>query len=493
MPVSLVHPLYAEMSPVWRECRDAVAGQRAVKKGGALYLPATFAEADPVRYAQYLQRAYFMGVTGRTKEALTGMVFRKSPRVVVPPQIEPFLENIDGAGQSLEQLAKEIVGDELTTGRYVLLVDYPSAPEGIDSEAERMMGLRPTVAAYAAESLINWRFEGVNGRKLLTLAVLAESVETGDDEFSHDTVTVYRVLRLRKITEVDGGTFPRHLFASTDHIYTQALYDQSGNPITEEYTPRMAGGARFNHIPLHIIGAVNNLPEPGVPPLYDMAVLNISHYRNTADLEESSFISGQPTVHLSIGETDAAEWQQLNPNGLQIGSRAGVITKGGSMELVQADATALPFELMKHKEAQMVAIGARLVQRGGQAETAEAARLNASAEASTLDNVVGNVSEGIEAALEDMCRFVGADPEVVEYALSREFWETNITAQDLQAVLAGVGTLYGPMDALEMIRTGSIKLRDDRDNETILQDAAGTLLVDDIDPAELGLTNARGA
>lgn len=475
MPVSLVHPLYAEMSPVWRECRDAVAGQRAVKKGGELYLPATFADADPVRYAQYLQRAYFMGVTGRTKEALTGMVFRKSPRVVVPPQIEPFLENIDGAGQSLEQLAKEIVGDELTTGRFVLLVDYPSAPEGIDSEAERMMGLRPTVAAYAAESLINWRFECVNGRKLLTLAVLAESVETGDDEFSHDTVTVYRVLRLR------------------DGVYTQSLYDQGGDPITEEYVPRMAGGAPFDHIPLHIIGAVNNLPEPDVPPLYDMAVLNISHYRNTADLEESSFISGQPTVHLSIGETDAAEWQQLNPNGLQIGSRAGVLTKGGSMELVQAEATALPFELMKHKEQQMVAIGARLVQRGGQAETAEAARLNASAEASTLDNVVGNVSEGIEAALEDMCRFVGADPEVVEYALSREFWETNITAQDLQAVLAGVGTLYGPLDALEMIRAGSIKLRDDRDNELILQEAAGTLLVDDTDPAELGLTNARGA
>lgn len=475
MPVSLVHPLYAEMSPVWRECRDAVAGQRAVKKGGELYLPATFADADPARYAQYLQRAYFMGVTGRTKEALTGMVFRKPPRVVVPPQIEPFLENIDGAGQSLEQLAKEIVGDELTTGRFVLLVDYPSAPEGIDSEAERMMGLRPTIAAYAAESLINWRFEGVNGRKLLTLAVLTESVEIGDDEFSHETETVYRVLRLR------------------DGIYTQALYDQSGDAITEEYTPRMAGGARFNHIPLHIIGAVNNLPEPDVPPLYDMAVLNISHYRNTADLEESSFISGQPTVHLSIGETDAAEWQQLNPNGLQIGSRAGVITKGGSMELVQAEATGLPFELMKHKEQQMVAIGARLVQRGGQAETAEAARLNASAEASALDNVVGNVSEGIEAALEDMCRFVGADPSAVEYALSREFWETNITAQDLQAVLSGVGTLYGPLDALEMIRAGSIKLRDDRDNELILQDAAGTLLADETDPAELGITDARGA
>lgn len=464
MPVSTVHPLYADMLPVWRECRDAVAGQRAIKRGGVLYLPSTFAQNDTERYAQYLARAYFMGVTGRTKEALTGMVFRKPPRVVVPSQIEGFLENIDGSGQSLEQMAKEIVGDELTTGRYALLVDFPSAPEGLDSESERALGLRPTIAAYPAESLINWRFQGVNGRKRLTMAVLAEVVESGDDEFALETKTIYRVLRLR------------------DGVYTQALHDQTGGVLAEEYVPKMAGGVPFDRIPLHIIGAVNNLPEPDMPPLYDMAVLNISHYRNTADLEESSFISGQPTVHLNIGETDTAEWQQLNPNGIQIGSRAGVVTKGGSMDLVQAEATSLSFELMRHKEQQMVAIGARLVQRGGQAETAEAARLNASAEASTLDNVVGNVSEGIEAALEDMCRFVGADPDVVEYQLSREFWETAITAQDLQVVLAGVGTLYGPLDALEMIRAGSIKLRDDRDNELILQDAQDTILADYVLP-----------
>jgi hypothetical protein len=461
MPVSTAHPLYAEMLPVWRECRDAVAGQRAIKKGGAIYLPATFANSDADRYAQYLARAYFMGVTGRTKEALTGMVFRKAPRVVVPSQIEPFLENIDGAGQSLEQMAKEIVGDELTTGRFALLVDYPGAPEGLDSESERAMGLRPTIAAYPAESLINWRFEGINGRKQLTMAVLAELIEAGDDEFALETKTVYRVLRLR------------------DGVYTQAIYGNVGDLLTEEYVPRMKGGVPFDHIPLHIIGAVNNMPEPDMPPLFDMAVLNISHYRNTADLEESSFISGQPTVHLDIGQTDVTEWRQLNPNGVQIGSRAGIQTKGGSLQMVQAEATSLPFELMKHKEQQMVAIGARLVQRGGSAETAEAARLNASAEASTLDNVVGNVSEGIEAALEDMCRFVGADPEVVEYALSREFWETNITAQDLQAVLAGVGTIYSAVDAIGMIRRGSISIDPARTDDEILEGAASTLIGDD--------------
>ena len=461
MPVTTVHPSYAEMLPIWRLCRDAVEGQASVKRRGKVYLPAVFADADQARYEQYIERAYFMGVTGRTKEALTGMVFRKAPTQQLPPQLEALIENIDGAGQSLEQLAKEIVGDELAVGRYGLLVDYPQAADNLDSEAERRLGLRPTIAAYPAESVINWRFDGVNGRKLLTMVVLAEQVDAGDDEFSHETTTVYRVLRLR------------------DGVYTQALYDDGGKPLTDEYSPRMAGGATFDHIPFHLIGATNNLPEPDMPPLFDMAVLNISHYRNTADLEESSFVAGQPTYHLDIGETDETQWTTLNPNGLQVGSRAGVLTKKGRLEMIQADSNPLPLELMRHKEQQMVAIGARLVQRGGQAETAEAARLNASAEASTLDSLVGNASEGIEAALEDMARFIGADPELVEYQLSRQFWETNLSAQDLQAIISGVGTLYGPLDALAMIRAGAIRLRDDRTDDEIQESAAGMLLPDD--------------
>lgn len=464
MPVTTVHPLYSESLPIWQKCRDAVDGQEAIKRRGKRYLPAVFADKDPERYEQYIERAYFMGVTGRTKEALTGMVFRKAPTKDLPPQLEALIEDIDGAGQSLEQLAKEIVGDELTVGRYGLLVDYPQAEDSLDSETERRLGLRPTIASYPAESVINWRFDGINGRKLLTLVVLAEQVET-DDEFSHDTETVYRVLRLR------------------DGVYTQSVYNDRGEQITEEYTPRMAGGATFDHIPFHLIGAANNLPEPDMPPLFDMAVLNISHYRNTADLEESSFIAGQPTYHLDIGETDEAQWTSLNPNGLQVGSRAGVLTKKGRLEMIQADSNPLPLELMRHKEQQMVAIGARLVQRGGSAETAEAARINASAEASTLDNLVGNVSEGIEAALEDMARFLGVDPDQVQYQLSKEFWESNLTAKDLQAIQAGVGVIYGAEDAIDMIRSGAIKLRDDRTNEDVLEGAANVLYTG---PVELG-------
>lgn len=463
MPVSTIHPLYAEMQPIWSKVRRACAGDKAVKDSTVLDLPAVFAKDEPERYRQYLERAYFLNITGRTREALQGMVFRRGPTKDIPSPLDEYTESIDGAGQSLEQLSKALIGDLLETGRYGLLVDYPQAPEGLNRQSERMLRLRPTVASYPAESIINWRFDAINERKMLTLVVLIEERETDDDEFSHETETVYRVLRLR------------------DGVYTQALYNESGDALTEEYSPRMAGGATFDHIPFHFAGAVNNYPEPDMPTLYDLAVVNIAHYRNTADLEESSFVAGQPTYHLDIGETDEAEWKILNPNGLKVGSRNGVLSKKGKLELVQADANSLPLELMRQKEMQMVGIGARIVQPGGQAQTAEATRLEASAESSTLDNLVGNASEALEAALEDMALFAGANPEQVFYSLNREYWAESLTAQDLQAIQAGVGRIYSPLDAIQMIRSGKIGFSPERTDDEILLGAAESML-DDRDP-----------
>jgi hypothetical protein len=125
----------------------------------------------------------------------------------------------------------------------------------------------------------------------------------------------------------------------------------------------------------------------------------------------------------------------------------------------------------------MVMIGARLVQRGGQAETAEAARINASAEASTLDTLVNNLSEGAEAALEDMARFIGVDPAGVLYRLNDNFWESNLSGQDLTAVTAArQAGVFDSKEALHMLRTGSIKLNADRTDDEILQGVAESVL-----------------
>lgn len=43
----------------------------------------------------------------------------------------------------------------------------------------------------------------------------------------------------------------------------------------------------------------NNNPYPDNAIMYDLATLNISHYRNSADYEETMFVVGQATLFVS--------------------------------------------------------------------------------------------------------------------------------------------------------------------------------------------------
>lgn len=458
MAVSTAHPDYTAHLNEWLTTRDACAGQAAIKDGQDRYLP-HFVPHDEDRYKQYLKRAYFLGVTGRTKRSLIGMIFRKPPTSNLPSRLGTLIEDIDGSGQSLEQVAKAAAGALLETGRYVLLVDYPEAEDGMDSETEARLGLRPTIAAYGAWNLINWRFEGVRGRQMLTLAVLREAVETDDyDEFSHDWEYRYRVLRLR------------------DGVYTQQIYDDAQRPMGDERIVR-AGGSPLDHIPMHIIGAEDNLPTVDMPPLYDLAIMNIAHYQTTADHRENLFIHGQLTLGIT-SDMSAEEFAQANPNGVRVGAKTGHFlgTQGGFHTATAPESGSLRIAL-QDLEQQMVMIGARLIQRGGQAETAEAARIGASAEASTLDTLTNNLSEGIEAALEDMALFLGEPGASVEYRLNTDFWESSLDPQLAMAIIQfGEQGIVGRQDQLHMIRRGKIELPDGRTDEQILADASSDML-----------------
>lgn len=449
MPVNSIHPDYALYAPRWRMTRDAA--QSDVSRD--TYLPAVFKESEPERYRVYKERAYFLGVTGRTEKAMKGMVFRKPAVYNLPSQLDYLLEDFDGSGQSAEQIAKDALSGLLEARRHLLLVDYPDAGEGLTAADERRLKLRPTIASYPAEALINWRWDGVNGQRKLVMAVLQEQDNKAQDEFDHDYRTIYRVLRL------------------TDGVYTQQMYDENHTPMTEEYAPKVAGGGTFDHIPLHGVRELEN------PPLYDIAKVNIAHHRNIADLEDAAYVVGQPMAHLNLGETSPEEFKENNPDGVKFGSRQGIVTRGGSLDLVQASENNLIREIKQDKESEMIMLGAQLISRGGQAQTAEAERLQAGAEASVLDSLVNDLSEDMEAAIEDAALYIGLPAESVEYRLNTDYWEQGLDPQTFMAVVQGyTSRLYAQTDALAMIRKGKIELDSERDDDQIRQDIAESLL-----------------
>lgn len=418
MPVDSPHPAYEPHERRAARVRDAVAGSDAVKGRGLAYLPHPQEEYETLtgeaktvaetRYKAYKERAVWVGVTRRTHDGLLGAVFRRDPEVTLPTAIDYMAEDSDGSGMSLVQFARGCVSGLLTSGRHGVLVDYPEAADGLTQEQTR--SLRATLRHYTSDNIVNWRRDGEE----LTLVVLRETWARDVDEFEQDLDYQYRVLRLE------------------EGRYTQQVY-RDNQPAGEKTMPRQSSGAAWPVIPFQFLGTTDNTETPDAPLLLDIADQNLAMYRNSASVEEAAHICGQPVLHIDIGETSTDEWRELNPAGISIGSRRGVQTRGGgTLAMVQAEERNLPLKLMEQRREDMVALGAKLIEKGGQNETAEGVRERSGSETANLSSVAGNASDGITNCLEWALGFMGGSGELV-FQLSRQFYDDKADPQEIVA------------------------------------------------------------
>lgn len=443
MPVSDQHKLYSKNLPLWQLVGDCVEGSATIKWRKEKYLPkpnpSDVTNENKARYSAYVQRANYVNFTGFTKAGLLGMVFRKDTVTDLPTEIEYVKENANGAGLSLDQIVRNCIGETLEDGRYGFLTDYPPAPPGLTQAQQNALNLQANILPYEAEDIINWRTVMIGGVKKLSLVVLREINQVvGDDGFSAEDKTFYRVLIL-----VDG-------------VYVQQLYNDKneliifgeGEDARDFIMPLKADGTVWNEIPFTFAGAQNNDETPDKAPLLDIAEVNISHYRNSADYEESAFMVGQPTpwaAGLSQSWVD-----EVMKGGVLIGSRAFLLLpEGGTAGLMQADPNQMPLKGMQEKEAQMIKLGARIISDSTGDETAEAARIRFAGQTSQLAVLVGNVQAAVMKCLGWAQEFMGGTGEIV-LVINMEFFESKA---DPNMLIAQIQLLDRGVFAKKDIRT----------------------------------------
>lgn len=415
---------YIDAVPVWKVVSDVVAGQRKVKAAETEYLfkpnPLDASNENAGRYKQYLARAVFVNYTGRTLVGLLGAAYRKAPSINVPTALDYVLKDVDGKGNSINQQSQQTTKCVTAIGRHGLLVDLPKS-EGAISKLDVDKGLhRPKIVKVKAEDITHWDFEKVGAEMRLSLVTISETyVERG--KFSRKEIQQFRVLRL-----VEG-------------IYHVEIWrkpaDNGDFELVETYMPLDGYGKAWAEIPFTFVGSENNDAEIDPAPLLDLAELNLAHYRNSADYEDSAFICGQPQPWISGLDQN---WRDhLEKAGIYLGSRAPMLLpEKGAFGIAQAKPNSQAREAMQDKEKAMVALGARIVQSGGAVKTATEAQDNSEAEHSTLSLIVENVSEAYTKCLVWMARFAKASEDNISYELSSEFAESSLDAQMLTALIA---------------------------------------------------------
>lgn len=428
--IGFVRKEVSAKSKKWEMVDHCVEGEETIKAHGDLYLPKPETNTDPAKneaaYKKYKLRAVFFPVTGRTLEGLIGQVFSKEVVTDLPTTLERLEDDVDGAGTNLEQQSKSALESVLKHGRAGLLSDFPTVEEGtIVTRADTESGrIRPRVILYHPQQIINWREMVVGGETQLSLLVLKEEKDVSEDEFEIECEPRWRVYRLNESGHVQVEVW-KEIDGSGEY--------QIESPATVIYG---SNGQPFTRIPFVFIGSVNNDSKVDEPPLYPLASLNIGHYRNSADYEQSVFITGQPTP-VFTGLTD--QWVKDHiKDKVKLGAQNAVsLPVNAGAELLQAAPNTMPMEAMKHKEDQMKAIGAKLIEPGTVQRTATESEIEETSEASVLSSVAKNVSAAYEIAFY-FCSLFGEEvsPDDIEIALNSEFQVMGLAAQERQEVVA---------------------------------------------------------
>jgi hypothetical protein len=456
--VAFIRPELAKLMAMYYLIRDCLAGEPTIKGARKTYLPmpdaANQSEDNKARYEAYILRAVFYNVTRRTAQGLLGQVFSKNPVVKLPSLLKVVETDATGGGVSLDQQSKRALLYVIAFSRAGLFVDYPDTTEKAATIADVENGtIRPTINVFSPMEVINWRIINEGAKQKLSLVVIYEGYCSNDDGFELKLSPQFKVLRLD-----DAGEYEIEIWRERwPTVYNDAKVPKvAGDYFSHtKYKPKGADGNPLREIPFMFIGSENNDANPDNPNMYDLASLNIAHYRNSADYEEACYIVGQPTPVLT-GLTE--QWYKDILGGcVNFGSRGGIpLPVGASADLLQASENTMIKEAMEIKERQMVALGAKLVEQKQVQRTAFETKVEATSEGSILSSSAKNVSNAFVWALNWCAQFIGQDSASIEFELNSDFdlskmtpdeqsqaisnWQSNATTfEEMRAVLKKAG------------------------------------------------------
>ena len=413
------HPDYDDNLKYWKQIRTFVKGLDEVQD----YLQ-NIAFGDTIEDLRtnrdFKESAIYYNFPSNTLKGFLGPVFSKEAEVKLPAKLEYMLLNANAAGRSLEQISKVCVSNVIQVGRHGILSSY---------DVKRKISKLTT---YTAENIIDW---GEDESGVLNRVVLLVSKD------------VYKHLKL-----IEG-------------VYTVEMRNEADELLEDSIQPTKADGTKFNNIPFTIIGSLDNSPDVDEATLYPIVHVTKGHYQNSA---ENELMLKKMQVTPWINNIDKQYKDEMYPSGyIPFGTGAMlVLPRDGQAGLLQPSENQMISKAMRDKEDVLVMLGAKIIQVGGQAETAEATRINASGETSVLLNIVGNVSRAIEQGLEWCAQFLGSNEEQVVYILNRQLFDMKLNPQDITAqVLLLDRNLLTKKDVRRNLRNSDVVAQDRTDEE----------------------------
>jgi len=188
-----------------------------------------------------------------------------------------------------------------------------------------------------------------------------------------------------------------------------------------------------------------------LPPLLDIANLNITHYQRQADLIHALHIAAMPTLVLE-------GWDDTTGSATMGVNYAIAMQPGNKAYYVQADATSFDAQAneLQSLEMQMSSLGfTKLFGQKFVAESAEAKRIDQAQGNSVLSIISQELESALNQAFAFAAQYVGLEPP--EISIDRDFDYYRLIGQDVSVLtqLNQAGKISDQM-LLEVLRRGEI-------------------------------------
>jgi len=193
---------------------------------------------------------------------------------------------------------------------------------------------------------------------------------------------------------------------------------------------------REREIPFTFVGAINNDQDVDLPNMLAMVCANIAHYRNSADFEDSVWYAGQDQPWMS--GVDQNHVDLMRDNKMYVGSRNLLgVPSGEKFGFASATPNPLVRQAMIDKVDMMIGLGARMIQRGGVAKTADQTSGEREMLHSPLSLISSNIGDAYEKCIGWAAMYMGVDNNGQEYTPNLDFIDSTSTPAELKEVIGG--------------------------------------------------------
>jgi hypothetical protein len=417
--VGFIHPQYRAHLEQVRIVKDVYNGSDTAKA----YLT-QFPQELAATYEERKDKIALRNFVKRATEAFVGMIFRKPVDTLgYSPRIDEIVKRID-TKSTLNQFSRTLTETLIRDGSTYILVDSSR-----DNEYNA-----PYFVNITRAEVINWR---KNQAGDFTMIVLQEEVEEALDDFEIQYVRQYRVY------SADGNIT---IYRERDNNYY----------IQETIT------TGFDYIP------IVELKMSDIPPLYDIARLNIKHMNRTSAKDRYLDMAACPVPVIWGAGIDDEENVTTAKPALVIGvDEAFIFTSkeegdfqwrelsGSSIDQLQKDLKVIEDDITSG------------VIRASQSESTTMKTATQSfyeaAESSNRVTVIANIVEyALNRAMDILCDFVGEPESVGVVIVNKDFNAVSGNTTDLRLLwemyLGGalsISTLLTSMQQYELINIGS--------------------------------------